>query len=130
MKTPFVNYFLNKRFQLERERFRTNSRVKVLPLNVIQITQLESLIEMAETFGLDVISTLHRRNMDEVMGVDFQDFISQAIPKSKRMRCSKRFEEMMQKSYEEMCRILFGPEYKSKAPACYVVTRDSFTILK
>lgn len=115
LKTPFVNYFLNQRFQVERQRFHTNPQVKVLPLNVIQITQLESLVEMAETFGLDVISTLHRRcNMDEVMGVDLQDFITQTIPESKRMRCSKRFEEMMQKSEEEMCRILFGPGYESK----------------
>src|ERR1700730_10165286 len=111
LKSPFVNYFLNKRFQLERERFRTKSQVKILPLNVIQITQLESLIEMAETFGLDVISTLHRRcNMDEVMGVDLQDFITQTIPESKQMRCSKRFDEMMQKSVAEMRQILFGPD--------------------
>ena len=53
LKAPFVNYFLNERFQLERERFPTSPSVKVLPLNVIQVTQLESLVEMAETFDLE-----------------------------------------------------------------------------
>jgi hypothetical protein len=87
LKAPFVNYFLNERFQLEREKFPTNPNVKVLPLNVIQVTQLESLVEMAETFDLDVISTLHRRcNVDPVMGVDLQDFIAQAIPESRKRR--------------------------------------------
>jgi hypothetical protein len=115
LKAPFVNYFLNERFQFERERFPTNPSLKVLPLNVIQVTQLESLVEMAETFDLDVISTLHRRcNLDPVMGVDLQDFFSQAIPESRKMRCSRRFEETMQKSEKEMAEILFGQGYKAK----------------
>lgn len=109
LKSPFVNYFLNKRFELERERFGSDSRVKVLPLNLIQITQLETLVEMAEAFGTDFIDTIHRRcNVDPVMGVDLQDFISQTMPEAKRMRCSRRFEEIMQKSHDEMSQILFG----------------------
>jgi hypothetical protein len=118
LKSPFVNYFLNQRFQLEKENFRANSSVKVLPLNVIQVTQLESLVEMAETLGLDFIDTMHRRcNMDPVMGVDLQDFISQTIPEARQMRCSRRFEEIMQRSDDEMSRILFGPDYKASMDA-------------
>jgi hypothetical protein len=114
LRTPFVNYFLNQRFEVEIGRFPTRSDLKVLPLNVIQITQLESLVEMAETFGLDFIDTMFKRcNMDPVMGVDLQDFMSQAIPEARQKRCSKRFEEIMDKSDEEMTRILFGPEYKA-----------------
>jgi len=115
LRTPFVNYFLNKRFQTERDRFPSKPQVKILPLNVIQITQLETLVEMAETFGTDFIDTLHKRcNIDPIMGVDLQDFISR-MPESKQMRCSKRFDEMMTKSQEEMETILFGAGYRAES---------------
>ena len=82
---------------------------------MIQITQLETLVEMAETFGTDFIDTLYKRcNVDPIMGVDLQDFISR-MPESKQMRCSKRFDEMMTKSQEEMETILFGAGYKAES---------------
>jgi hypothetical protein len=70
---------------------------------------------MAETFGTDFIDTLHRRcNVDPIMGVDLQDFISHSIPESKHMRCSKRFDEMMIRSQEEMETILFGASQRAQ----------------
>jgi hypothetical protein len=107
LRTPFINYFLNQRFQAERKRFPTESKVEVLPLNVIQVSTLESLVEMSETFNLDVISVLHRRCRSDVqMRQELQSFISE-LPEAKRRRCSARFQQVFEKSREEMCAMLF-----------------------
>jgi hypothetical protein len=107
LRTPFINYFLNQRFQSERASFPVRRGVEVLPLSVIQITHLENLIEMAEAFDLDVMNFLHRRcQLDKEMLGELQDFIS-AIPEAKQDRCSPRFQEIFEKSNDEMCAILF-----------------------
>lgn len=108
LRTPFINYFLNQRFQAERARFPSSTQLEVLPLNVVQITQLESLVEMAEVFDLDVAAKLHRRcQSDPMMEEELQDFIS-ALPEAKNMRCSRRFDETMKESEDEMNAIFFG----------------------
>jgi len=107
LRTPFINYFLNQRFQSERTSFPVKHGIEVLPLSVVQITQLENLIEMAEAFDLDVMNFLHRRcQLDREMLGELQDFIS-AIPEAKQGRCSPRFQEIFEKSNDEMCAILF-----------------------
>jgi hypothetical protein len=107
LRTPFINYFLNQRFQSERTTFPVRRGIEVLPLSVLQITHLENLIEMAEAFDLDVMNFLHRRcQLDTEMLGELQDFIS-AIPEAKQDRCSPRFQEIFEKSSNDMCAILF-----------------------
>jgi hypothetical protein len=110
LRTPFVNYFLNERFQADRRHFPSRPSTEVLPLNVVQITHLESFVEMAEVFDLDVMAKLHLRcQIDPMMEGELQDFISQ-LPEAKQMRCSQRFDEIMKKSQNEMEEILFGED--------------------
>ncbi len=107
LRTFGVNYFLNQRFQSERLKFQTREGVAVLPLTVAHITQVESLVEMAEAFDLDVIHFLHRRcQVDNEMLGDLQDFIS-ALPQAREARCSERFEKIFQMSSNEMSAIFF-----------------------
>jgi hypothetical protein len=67
LRSPFINYFLNQRFQSERIPFPTRTGIAVLPLNVVQITDLEDLVEMAEAFDFDVLSFLQRRSNTTVL---------------------------------------------------------------
>jgi hypothetical protein len=106
LRTPFVNYFLNQHFQSERARFPVKNRVEVLPLNVVQITSLENLVEMAEAFDLDVLNVLHRRcNTDKEMLWELPDVIN-SIPDQKN-RLSARLQAIFEKSSDDMCSILF-----------------------
>jgi hypothetical protein len=107
LRTPFINYFLNQRFQEERSKFKTKARIDVLPLNVVQITDLEDLVEMAEAFDLDVLSTLHQRCIkSKDMLLELRDVV-RSIPDPDKNRHAPRFEEIAEKSNNEMCAILF-----------------------
>jgi hypothetical protein len=106
VRTPFINYFLNQRFQSERVRFPSKANVQILPLNVAQITDLEDLVEMAEAFDLDVLSVLHRRcNTNNDMLWELSDVV-RSIPDNRNL-LSPRFQEVLEKGSDEMCSILF-----------------------
>lgn len=107
LRTPFVNYFLNQRFLSEREQFPVKRGIEILPLNVVQITNLENLVEMAEAFDLDVLNVFHRRcNTNKEMLWELYDVIS-SIPDTKKDLQSARLEDVFKKSNDEMCSILF-----------------------
>jgi hypothetical protein len=77
-----------------------------LPLNVVQITDLENLVEMAEAFDLDAMNVLHRRCQESKdLLKEVPDVVSEVD--SKRELTSKRFNEIFQKSNDEMCAVLF-----------------------
>jgi hypothetical protein len=61
LRTPFINYFLNQRFQAELAHYAVRGDMEVLPLTVVQITHLEDLVEMAEAVDLDVLDFLRKR---------------------------------------------------------------------
>lgn len=106
LRTPFINYFLNQSFQAERAKFPTKKSITILPLNVVQITDLESFVEMAEAFDLDVMHLLHRRCIDSYdMLKEIPDVVSEAD--SQTARTSPRFNEIYKKSTDEMSAILF-----------------------
>jgi hypothetical protein len=117
LRTPFINYFLNQRFQAERGRFPTGGRAKVLPLNVVHITDLETLVEMAEAFDLDVIQLLHRRCQQNGEMLAELSSVIEAIPDKKPHRTSPRFSDIYAKSDAEMCSILFGEQNSSPEQA-------------
>ncbi len=107
LRTPFINYFLNQRFQAERKRFPVNNKVEILPLNVIHISTLEDLVERAETLNWDVMSILHRRcRNDGVMAKELQSFISE-LPEAKQPCCSERFRQLFERSQDEVHSVLF-----------------------
>jgi hypothetical protein len=115
LRTPFINYFLNQRFQADRTQFPVRKTVTVLPVNVVQITDLENLVEMAEAFDLDVLSVLHQRcNKNPEMLLELPDVIS-AIPDTRRDLQSARLQEVFKKSDDEMCSILFKDYLPSEA---------------
>ncbi|MGC0779049.1 MAG: hypothetical protein WCD68_17750, partial [Candidatus Acidiferrum sp.] len=107
LETPFVNYFLNQHFQSVRAQFTVSSRVEVLPLNLIQITNLESLVEMADALNMDVIAALHRRcRKDPLMETELRDFLS-GLPEAELSCCSKKFQAVFEQCIEEMSAFLF-----------------------
>jgi hypothetical protein len=107
LRTPFVNYFLNQRFQTERTQFPVRQGIEVLPLNVVQITDLETLVQMAEALDLDVLNLLHQRcNTNDEMLLELFDFMS-SIPEADKDCESARFQDVFEKSNDEMCSILF-----------------------
>ena len=107
LRTPFINYFLNQRFEEERGQFPTTKKVRVLPLNVVQVTDLENLVEMAEAFNLDVFQLLRRRcELSPDMLLELSDLLA-SIPDKQLNRLSPRFKETYKKSEAEMCSILF-----------------------
>jgi hypothetical protein len=107
LRTPFINYFLNKRFQSARAQFPVRNGVAILPLNVVQITDLEDLVELAEAVDLDVLSFLHRRcNKNKEMLWELSDAMS-SIPESKKDGQSARLQDVFEKSNDEMCSIFF-----------------------
>jgi hypothetical protein len=106
LRTPFVNYFLNQQFQLERDKFPAKKSVEILPLNVVQITDLESLLELAEAIDLDVMHTLHRRCKESPdMLKEIPDVVNEVNLNPEHT--SPRFDDIYQKSNDEMCAILF-----------------------
>jgi hypothetical protein len=106
LRTPFVNYFLNQQFQLERSKFLTKKSVEILPLNVLQITDLENLVELAEAIDLDVMHVLHRRCRESPdMLKEIPDVVSEVNEKPEFM--SKRFSDIYEKNNDQMCAILF-----------------------
>jgi len=107
LRTPFINYFLNQRFQTERLQFPTKGNLEVLPLNVVQVTDLERLVEMAEATDLDVLHILHHRcRLSADMLLELPDVID-SLPDKMPERTSERFDEIFEKSNNEMCAILF-----------------------
>jgi hypothetical protein len=114
LRAPFINYFLNQRFQSERTQFPTGNRVEVLPLTVIQITELEDLVQKAEARDFDVLHFFHRRcQLDKEMLGEIANFRS-LIPPAIRDRPT-RFKEVFNKSSEDMCAILFKEESDEKS---------------
>jgi hypothetical protein len=107
LRTPFINYFLNQHFQDERQRYPTPERIQVMPLNVAQITDLEDLVERAEAFDLDVLNVLRERCLKSGdMLWELPDVVS-SIRDPDRNLASPRFKEVVDKSNDEMCSILF-----------------------
>jgi len=107
LRAPFINYFLNQRFQSERLLYPVRRGLEVLPLSVVQITDLETLVEMAEALDLDVMHFFHRRTqMDGEMLSDVQYFVSQ-IPEYRTSGESERFHEIFDKSLKEMSAMFF-----------------------
>ena len=115
LRTPFINYFMNQRFQTERAQFPVGSSTVVLPLNVVQITDLEDLVEMAEAFDFDVLGFLHQRcNTNKEMLWELSDAI-RSIPDPNRNLPSPRLEDIVNKFNDEMCSILFKDFASSEA---------------
>jgi hypothetical protein len=110
LRLPFVNYFLNQEFQIARSLSPVREGIEVLPLNVLQITSLEGLIEMADVLGLDIVSVLFRRSRaDPTMMLFLNDFLER-LPEIRQPHRSARFDEIFEKAEQEMSMLLTGKE--------------------
>jgi hypothetical protein len=107
LRTPFINEFLNKRFQLNLKEHPVKACVEVLPLNVIQISDLETLVEMADGSNLSIWGFLQRRcREDPSMARELFELIEE-LPEAKKPPSSARFNEIFSQSLDEMCANLF-----------------------
>src|ERR1019366_1184411 len=61
LRGPFINYFLTQRFASELSLFKIHRQAEILPLTVMQITDLEDMVETSESGSFDIVSLLHRR---------------------------------------------------------------------
>jgi hypothetical protein len=117
LRGPFINYFLNQRFASELSRFKIQRQIEVLPLTVIQITDLEDLVEMSESGDFDMFSFLHRRcNEDREVLSMIPEFVESKIPDVKRCE-SRRFQELFERSSNEMCSSLFRDIESDSSPS-------------
>lgn len=115
LRTPFINYFLNQRFQSEKTRFPVKPGVAILPLSVVQTTDLENLVELAEAVDLDVFGFLHRRcNKSQDMLWELSDAMS-SLPEAKKTGQSARLQDVFNKANDEICSILFKDFDPAKA---------------
>lgn len=107
LRTPFVNYFLNQKFKSKHKGFPTKERIEILPLSVIQVTDLENLIISAESRGTDVLNLLRRRcRLSPDMLMEVEEAISMEV-KQRAHSSTTTFEELFRKSSSEMMAILF-----------------------
>jgi len=117
LRNPFVNYFLNRHFQAALASSPVRGGIEVLPLNVIHITALEGMTEMAEVQGLDLIGTLLRRSRaDSSMRLLLNDFLD-TLPEIKKPHQSPRFEQIFVESQKEISKLLTGKDPKSDSVA-------------
>ena len=116
LRGPFINYFLNQRFASELSLFKIHRQAEILPLTVMQITDLEDMVEMSESGSFDIVSFLHRRCTEdrEVLSM-IPEFIESRIPDVNRCE-SRRFQELFEKSSNEMCSSLFRESESDSAP--------------
>jgi hypothetical protein len=77
-RVPFLNWYLNKKFQERLRHSRLRSGVSVRPLTVINIQDLESIVHSAEGGNFDFIYALHHRTIrDERVLSDLIDTLRQ-----------------------------------------------------
>jgi hypothetical protein len=77
-RVPFLNWYLNKRFQERLRNHQLRSAVLVSPLTVVTIHDLESLVHAAEGGDFDFIYALHHRTIrDESVLSELMDVLLQ-----------------------------------------------------
>jgi hypothetical protein len=79
LRVPFLNWYLNRRFQNELAAFSLRPDIVVRPLSVLNVFELEAMVNSSEASGFDLIYALHHRAVrDEEMISELQDFMMQS----------------------------------------------------
>lgn len=101
-----VNWWLNKRFQEELACRKVGTDLRILPLTVIQVDELETMVESAESGDFDFTGTIERRCSDDPdMLSQLQDFLFAA--KGFPTERSERFEEIHARDQKQLIEYLF-----------------------
>ncbi len=90
-RVPFLNWYLNQRFQNRIIKYRLRTGVTVRPITVVNIHDLESIVHSAEGANFDFIYALHNRTvkdpevLSELLDMlsQFEDFGHTASPRIK-----------------------------------------------
>jgi hypothetical protein len=63
LRTPFLNWWLNKTFQAELQDFKPRPDIVVRPLTVVSVNELETMLDSADAEDFDFIYALHHRTV-------------------------------------------------------------------
>jgi len=103
LRVPFLNWYLNRRFQRELACFSLQQGIVVRPLSVVNIFELETMVNSSEASEFDLVYGLHHRSVrDQEMLSELREFLSQ-FPNYGRKQSDR-----WMKVYEELQRSLFG----------------------
>jgi hypothetical protein len=110
-RVPFLNWYLNRRFQERIAHFHLRAGVAVRPLTVINIHDLESMVHSAEGANFDLIYALHHRTIrDESMLSDLIEMLRQ-FPQFGKV-ASPRIKKALEDAHADWTSYLFpGEEY-------------------
>jgi len=102
----FLNWWLNKEFIRMMRSHTLRTEIEVLPLNVVNIQELETLVDSVESASFDFIYALHHKAVrDPEMVDDLQNFLL-GFP-GYGVRRSKRSLSVLKEIKKEMFSYLF-----------------------
>ena len=99
LRVPFLNCYLNKRFEEKLDRHIFRPDIVVRPLSVVNIHELETMVESAEASGFDFVYALHHRAVrDEEMLSNLQEFLMQfpQYGKERSARAIRVYDELQE----------------------------------
>jgi len=109
LRGPFVNWWLNKRFNQLLDRSRLRCGVTVDSMNVVGIHELETMAESAEAGSFDVFHGLQLRcYSDPEMRSDLQNFLL-TVPGYGAGK-SARIDEILDQQWDEIEKYMFPDE--------------------
>jgi hypothetical protein len=107
LRVPFLNWYLNRKFQAELKQHTLRPDVVIRPLNVVNISELETMVNSCAASGFDLVYALHHRAVrDEEMLSDLQEFLMQ-FPNYGREQ-SERWKTVYEEVKERLFGYLFG----------------------
>jgi hypothetical protein len=110
LRAPFVNWWLNRHFRGLVSGFKLRDGLEILPLNVLNIEDLETMIESVEAGPFDFIYALKYRALrDPEMVSQFHNFMMGT--RGYGEHGSKRFNEYFDKVKERIFSYIFPKDY-------------------
>lgn len=107
LRSPLINWLLNRKFNLLLDRTQLHDGVNVDSLNVVNVQELETMAESAEGGDFDLFHGLQLRCFnDPEMFSDLQNFLL-TVPGYGQGK-SKRIEAILEQQWKEIEAYLFG----------------------
>jgi hypothetical protein len=115
LRGPFVNWWLNKRFNALLDKSRLRHDVTVDSLNLVGIHELETMVESASAGSFDIIRALQLRCFaDPEMRSELHNFLM-AVPGYGEGK-SEKIVKILNDQWAEMADYLFGKERTKSCP--------------
>jgi hypothetical protein len=107
LRSPFVNWWLNRRFNQSLARTQLRPCVTIEPLNVVSVSELETMAESAEGGTFDILHGLQLRCLrDPEMQSDLHNFLLD-IPGYEKGK-SPKIEKILADQWTEIEQFIFG----------------------